>query len=260
MHTLRAKLVASAGFGLVALIFRVIAVYQQPIAAPLTPGRNLTSLPEDLTTLQAATGYPRWDRVQGYSRALTHHRQLRFQQNMNVFVSETGATTGQVDVVEVILMPSDPSKKVEFALYDPKSGKRISNYPDSIKFDVLGIPGGSRNPAPDLCLACHIESLPLVALVPWSQTLEDDLKRSRATGQGIRPDLMVPVPDDEATRNRMIDFNRIMQHRFSAQISDIRNWMSIRTRHGAERDGATNGSQQFRSETNRTSPAAGSRR
>ncbi len=32
----------------------------------------------------------------------------------------------------------------------------------------------------------------------------DELKRSRATGQGIRQDLLVPVPNDQATRDRII--------------------------------------------------------
>jgi hypothetical protein len=211
------------------------ALYRKDRPQPWLPKHALDALPEDLGSLQEATGFRDWESVQGYSRALTHYRQLRFDEDSNVFISQTGTKPGQVDVVEAILMPldRDSGKRAEFALYDPKSGQRIVHYPDSIKFNILGIAGGSRNSAPVLCMACHLERYPLVAVVPWSQALENDLKRSRAT-QGIRVDLMAPLPNDEAARNRMTALNKIMQDRFPDQILDIRNWLAIRTQHGTE--------------------------
>jgi len=208
---------------------------QESQTRPPALPRALRSLPQDLASLQQATGFHDWPRVQGYSRALTHHRQLRFAKDSNVFISETGIEAGQIGVIEVILMPLDSSEKAEFALYDPTSGKRSTHYPDSIKFDVFGSHGGSRNAAPGLCIACHEERKPLILLIPWNQILEDDLKRSRATGQGIRQDLMIPVPNDAATRDRITGFNKIMRDSFPGRINDIREWMVIRTRPQAER-------------------------
>lgn len=230
------KVVASIALGVAVFAFLAISVIRQPSApSPLSDG-NLLSLPEDLAILQEATGYSSWDRVKGFSRALNHHRQVRFHKDSNVLISETGTAEDQVDVVEVILMPSNSSAEPEFALYDPKSGERINRYPESIKFDIFGIHGGSENQAPGVCITCHTAQRPLIALVPWSDALEDDLNRSRAMGQGIRPDLMVPLPDDGVTRDRMVAFNKTMQDRFPNRVSDIRNWMAVRTRYQAEQD------------------------
>ncbi|MGJ8653183.1 MAG: hypothetical protein ACSHX8_07910 [Opitutaceae bacterium] len=237
-RTLPIKITTSIVLGLVVFASLAVSTIRQSSDTALPVDRNLASLPEDLTTLKEATGYSDWDRVQGFSRSLKHHRQFRFHKDSNVFIAETGSAEGQIDVVEVILMPPNSSEKTEFALYDPKTGKRILRYPDSIKFDVFGIHGGSKNPAPGICISCHTERHPLIALVPWSQALEGDLNQSRATGQGIRPDLMVPHPNNEATRDRMNAFNQIMQDRFPNQISDIRNWMAIRTQQQAEQETA----------------------
>jgi hypothetical protein len=224
--------------GLLLVAFLVTGCAQQPPAAPPSAaGGILSSLPNSLAALQEATGYLGWEQVQGYSRALTHHRQLRFHEASNVFVAETGARPGLVDVVEVILMPLDAGSKVELALYDPASGERITHYPDSIRFDIFGWHGGSRDAAPGVCVACHEERKPLIAVVPWNPTLEADLKRSRATGQGIRQDLLVPVPDDEATRARITALNKIMEDKSGGQINDIREWMAVRTPPRAEPDG-----------------------
>ncbi len=224
---------------------------------PSAERRDVRSLPDNLSSLQQATRYLNWKQVRGFSRSLTHHRQLRISKTSNVFISETGAKMGQVDVVEVILIPLHAGAKTEFALYDPNSGKRITHYPDTIKFDISGVHGGSSNPAPSLCIACHLESKPLNALIPWTQMLEDGLKRARATGQGIRQDLFVPLPNDEAARDQIAAFNKIMQDQFRDRINDIREWMVRPTgsESESESDGASNGSQSICSETNTSSSA-----
>lgn len=239
LRKLPIKVVVSIALGAAVFTYLAISVSRQPSATSQRSDRNLPSLPEDLTALQEATGYSGWDRVQGFSRALNHHRQLRFHKDSNVFISETGTAENHVDVIEVILMRPNSGAKVEFGLYDPGSGKRIIHYPDSTKFDIFGIHGGSGNQAPGVCIACHTEQRPLIALVPWSQALEDDLTRSREMGQGIRSDLMVPLSNDAVTRDQMAVFNKVMQDRFPDQVSDIRNWMAIRTRHQAEQDAAS---------------------
>ena len=194
-------------------------------ASQATARKQLDLLPESLPKLLVATGYLEWDGLRVYSQSLKHYRQLRFSPGSNVFISETGAKEGQVDIVEVILIQVHPESKVEFALYDPKSGNRVERYPDSILFDVFGIAGGSGNPAPGICISCHEERAPLNALIPWSQALQNDLERARGTGQGIRQDLVRPIPDDAATEARIARFNAIMQDRFPEHINDFRKWM-----------------------------------
>jgi hypothetical protein len=164
--------------------------------------------------------------VHGFSRALKHHRRLRILQGANVFISETGGKPGQVDVVEAILIPSDPEAKPEFALYDPATGRRITQYPEAIRFEVEGIPAGSRDTAPGLCIACHSESKPLLALIPWTEALQSDLARARSAGQGIRPDLLIPVPDDAATRTKIQEFNNLLRDAYPAYYNDVRAWIT----------------------------------
>jgi hypothetical protein len=214
--------------GSVALAMSCVTALGQPApsATQSASRRDLSSLPQTLSALQQATRYLDWEPVRAYSRSLKHYRQLRIDKASNVLISETGAKPGRVDVVEVILMPRMPESEAEFALYDPQSDKRVVHYPEHIKFDVEGIAGGSRNAAPGLCVACHQERMPLNALVPWSQALEDGLKKARATGQGIRQDLLAPVPDDEATRDRIIALNKLLQDQFGDRLNDFRTWMA----------------------------------
>src|SRR5512133_3241719 len=82
----------------------MVGLCQRPSKTLASPKHALDALPEDLGILQRATGFQDWKSVQGYSRALTHYRQLRFDKDSNVFISQTGTKPGQVDVVEAILM------------------------------------------------------------------------------------------------------------------------------------------------------------
>ncbi len=192
---------------------------------PTADSGQLNALPETLEELQLSTGYPEWEALAGFSRSLDHYRRLRFNPGSNVFISETGAHSGQLDVVEVILMPRDPEDTAEFGLYDPTSGDRLTQYPESVQFEVEGLPDNARTPAPALCTACHSERQPLISLIPWSQKLQEEVEKARRGGQGIRADLLIIGSTDPASMDRLASFNAIMHSQYPGRVIDIQEWI-----------------------------------
>lgn len=86
-----------------------------------TTDKSLTALPDSLHELREQTEYTSWEPVRVFSRTLKHYRQLRFNGDWNVIVSETGKSEGSVNVVEVIRLPEySEASGVSFAIYDPK--------------------------------------------------------------------------------------------------------------------------------------------
>lgn len=180
-------------------------------------------LPEDLGLLRQQSGYLEWDAVSVYSRTLRHYRQVRFRRGSNVIVSETGHRPGQVDVVEAMLVPDDSHRETEFALYDPASGRKLGHYPETIEFDIQGIPGGSRGlPVPHVCTTCHLLQKPLLAILPPGSELEEAIADARKRGFGIRQQPVDPTLDTKETLKAIHQINAQMQELFPEYFNDLR--------------------------------------
>jgi hypothetical protein len=185
----------------------------------------LHALPQDLWSLQAQSGYLDWIPVSVFSRSLGQYRQLRFHRESNVAISETGPEAGQVDVVEAILVFSDPGREAEFALYHPVTGVRLDRYPESVAFDIQGIHEGSKTQVPTVCTACHFPQKPLNAILAWSSQLEESIAVARRRGFGLRQDLVDPTPVNEETLNAIKQINDQMREQFPERFMDLRDWL-----------------------------------
>jgi hypothetical protein len=208
------------------LITSAFAISQT--SGQMPPAKNapvVTTLPADLHELQKITGYRNWKTIRIFSRTLKHYRQLRIDDASNIVISETGGTPGKVDIVEAILLPSEPDEKADFAIYDPVTAKRLKQFPESIQFDIEAIPNGSRDPLPGVCIACHLERKPLNAVIPWSRSFTNDIDRARGRGVGIRQALVDPLSKDENAVQEIESFNETMKRRFPNQFTDLRQWI-----------------------------------
>lgn len=194
---------------------------QQTQEETIQSSSTLEKLPQSLWTLQEHYAYKDWEAVTVFSRTLNHYRQVRFLSGKNLIISETGRSPNLVDVVEVILIPSDLSSEVSFALYDPKTGRMLDRYPDEVVFDVEGIHDGSKAPVPGLCIACHHHEKSLNALLVWDPDLEQTIAKAREAGFGIRQGLVDPIPSNQKTRKAIERMNQRMQDQFPNRFYDV---------------------------------------
>ncbi|HIG29400.1 MAG TPA: hypothetical protein EYQ50_17060 [Verrucomicrobiales bacterium] len=184
--------------------------------------KPLLFLPQNFREILEHFGNLEFNSASMFSRSLGHYRRVRFPKGSNVVFSETGRQAGKVDVVEVILISVDPNRESEFALYSPETGERLDRYPESVAFDIEGIHGGSQNPVPMVCNACHLRQRPLNAILPWTSRLEESIADARRRGIGIRQLPVDPKPDDESMLNSIRQINTQMQEQFPEFYYDLR--------------------------------------
>ncbi len=195
------------------------AVSQEPSSAP----NRLDRLPDTLQELREKTNFDTWSNYQVYSRTLKHYRTIRVSEHSNVVISETGKSAGQSQFVEVIKPPVE-QENAEFAIYDSQTGKRLSKYPEEASFPVEGAPDASKESIPTVCIWCHHEQRPLVAVIPFSQSFQNSMDRVR-NRVGIRQSLADPIPKSVESRDRLEQLNSRMDKLFPGRYSDMRVWL-----------------------------------
>lgn len=199
------------------------AVHSGVAVAEEPAGRRLEHLPATLQELRHSTKYESWTKYRFFSRTLKHHRSVLVDEGSNIVVSESGKLADRVEFVEVIKAP-DESSKVEFAIYDYESGKRIPKYPDGVTFPIEGAPDGSKESTPAVCIWCHHEQRPFVSVIPFNQSFQDSMDRVR-NRIGIRQSLVDSIPNTEESRQRLEELNRRMEKSFPGRYSDMRVWL-----------------------------------